>query len=79
VQWVPVGMTDQPAQDETDFPTRCEVCGTELETGMVGVEESDIGNEPALPSTTVMELFCPNPECPAHKPEARPGEQSPEQ
>ena len=51
-----------------DPPTHCEACGAALETGMVGIDESDIGNEPALPSTTVVEAFCPNPECSAHKP-----------
>lgn len=66
-------------QDETDFPTHCDVCGTQLETGMVGIHESEIGNEPALPATTVFEAFCPNPECPAHKPQARPADEQSEQ
>ena len=57
-----------------DPPTHCEACGTALETGMVGVDEADIGNEPSLPSTTVVEAFCPNPECSAHKPLARGGD-----
>ena len=65
-------MSEPPAEEETT-PTHCDVCGTALEKGMVGVRESEIGNEPALPATTVFETFCPNPECPAHKPQARPG------
>jgi NAD-dependent DNA ligase len=69
-------MSDQPTQDETEFPTHCDVCGTELETGIVGIDESDIGNEP-LPATTVFEAFCPNRECPAHKPQAHPAVQPP--
>lgn len=64
-------MSDEVPEQETEFPTHCEACGTALETGMVGIDEADIGNEPALPSTTVLEAFCPNPECPANKPEAR--------
>lgn len=67
-------MTDAhptPDQDTADVPTTCETCGTTLETGMVGVSDADIGDTPDLPATTVHEVFCPNPECPAHKPEAR--------
>jgi len=68
-------MSDEgPVAEPTDFPTHCDACGTALETGMVGIDEDDIGNEPSLPSTTVVESFCPNPECPAHKPQARPGQ-----
>lgn len=67
-------MTDDaqptPEQDTADVPTTCETCGTTLETGMVGVADADIGNTPQLPATTVVEAFCPNPECPAHKPSA---------
>jgi hypothetical protein len=70
-------MTEHAADEATDYPTHCDACGTALETGMVGIEEAQIGNEPALPSTTVMEMFCPNPECPAHKPQARSGEEPP--
>ena len=69
---VPVGMSDQVTADEIEFPTHCDACGTALETGMVGIGEGDIGNEPSLPSTTVVEAFCPNPDCPANKPQARP-------
>lgn len=69
-------MSDPTTEEETEFPTHCEVCGTALETGMVGVAESEIGNEPQLPSTTVVESFCPNPECSAHKPQARPADPS---
>ena len=65
-------MSDQ-VTNEPEFPTHCDACGTTLETGMVGVSDADIGNEPALPSTTVVESFCPNPECSAHKPEAPAG------
>lgn len=70
-------MTDDPSHTQTtpesipdtvDVPTTCETCGTTLETGMVGVAEADIGNTPHLPATTVVEAFCPNPDCPAHKP-----------
>lgn len=66
-------MSDQAPAEETEFPTHCEACGTALQTGMVGVDEADFGNEPQLPATTVVEAFCPNPECPAHKPQARGG------
>lgn len=70
-------MTEDPSRprttpdqvpDTVDVPTTCDTCGTTLETGMVGVAEADIGNTPDLPATTVVEAFCPNPDCPAHKP-----------
>lgn len=60
--------TPESIPDGADVPTTCETCGTTLETGMVGVAEADIGNTPDLPATTVFEVFCPNPDCPAHKP-----------
>lgn len=67
-------MTDDahpsPDHDTVDVPTTCETCGTTLETGMVGVSDADVGDTPDLPATTVHEVFCPNPDCPAHKPEA---------
>lgn len=69
--------TTESVPDTAEVPTTCETCGTALETGMVGVTEADIGNTPQLPATTVVEAFCPNPDCPAHKPSApdadRPG------
>lgn len=67
---VPARMTEDQLT-QTDPPTHCEACGTPLQTGMVGIDEADIGNEPALPSTTVVEAFCPNQECSANKPSAR--------
>lgn len=60
--------TPESVPEAAEVPTTCETCGTRLETGMVGIAEADIGNTPDLPSTTVVEVFCPNPDCPAHKP-----------
>lgn len=60
---------DVPDVQSADIPEHCETCGTRLETGMVEISESQIDNDPALPSTTVFEAFCPNPDCPAHKPQ----------
>jgi len=62
-------MSDQAQGDDVSFPTDCESCGTRLEQGMVGIRDVQIGNDPNLPATTVFELFCPNPACPARKPE----------
>ena len=70
-------MSDRVMDDVVEFPTDCEACGTRLESGMVGIPEASIGNEPALPSTTVFELFCPNTECDANKPQQHPAADAP--
>lgn len=64
--------TADSVPDTVEAPTHCETCGTTMETGLVGVAESDLGDSPHLPATTVVEVFCPNPDCPDRKPEHHP-------
>lgn len=60
-------MTTDSAEEQ-DWPTHCEHCGTELESGVVEVMP---GGDEEL-ATVVAQDFCPNGECPAKAPSLAP-------
>jgi hypothetical protein len=51
---------------EPEWPTHCELCGTELESGLVDVvPNSDSEHlQTGSPATVIAQDFCPNPDCP---------------
>jgi hypothetical protein len=58
-----------PAQGQDgdpDWPTHCEHCGTELQSGVVDViPDSDSEHrQTGSPATVIAQDFCPNPDCP---------------
>ena len=61
--------SDQPQVqgdgEDVEWPTHCEHCGTELESGVVDVvPDSDSEHlQTASPGTVVAQDFCPNPDC----------------
>lgn len=52
--------------DERAWPTHCEYCGTELESGVVDVvPDSDSEHlQTGSPATVIAQDFCPNANCP---------------
>jgi hypothetical protein len=66
-------MSEQPGQrqtqgqgEEREWPTHCEHCGRELESGVVDVvPNSDSEHlQTGSPATVIAQDFCPNPDCP---------------
>lgn len=59
-------MPDMPVDDQRPWPTHCEYCGTQLESGVVEViPDSDSEHlQSASPATVIAQDFCPNPDCP---------------
>ena len=61
---------DQPHvqgdDEDAEWPTHCEHCGTELQSGVVDVvPDSDSEHlQTGSPGTVVAQDFCPNPDCP---------------
>ena len=62
---VPDQLPDQVEPDQ-EWPTHCEHCGTELQSGVVHVvPDADSEHlQTASPATVVAQDFCPNPDCP---------------
>lgn len=65
-------MSEQPnpmrasEAEEQEWPTHCEYCGTQLQSGVVDVvPDSDSEHlQTASPATVIAQDFCPNPDCP---------------
>lgn len=55
--------------EPTDWPTHCEACGTELQRGTLDLDKTNADHPTMRPGEMVSEDFCPNPDCPAHKPQ----------
>ena len=51
-----------------EWPTHCEMCGTELQRGTVDMDETNADRPELRPGEMAMVDFCPNRDCPAHKP-----------
>lgn len=64
---------EQPMTPEDDaaheWPTHCEHCGTELQSGVVeAVPNADSEHlQTASPGAVVAQDFCPNPDCPGRR------------
>lgn len=58
-----------PSVDETEWPTHCEHCGTELESATVeALPSPDTEHrQTAPPGTVIAQDFCPNPDCPGRR------------
>ncbi len=55
----------QPSVDEQDWPTKCEHCGTELQTAHQGFNPSGSDDIAHGEMDEVVAVdFCPNPDCP---------------
>ena len=69
---------EQPPTPDADvdqeWPTHCEHCGTELQSGVVDVvPDSDSEHlQTGSPGTVVAQDFCPNPDCPGRDADAAP-------
>lgn len=61
---------DQGQDQEPEWPTHCELCGTELASGVVDVvPDSDSEHlQTGSPGTVITQDYCPNPDCPGKKP-----------
>lgn len=62
-------MTDDVAHDEVDWPTHCPVCGTELAQATIDLDKSNRDWKELQPGEMVVTDYCPNPDCPAKKPD----------
>lgn len=62
----------QPQDDQQEWPTHCEHCGTELESAVVDVApDSDSEHlQTGSPASVVAQDFCPNPDCPGRQADA---------
>ncbi len=59
----------QPHSEEPEWPTHCEHCGTELQSGVVdAMPDSDSEHlQTGSPGTVIAQDFCPNPDCPGRE------------
>lgn len=62
-------MTDDVARDEKDWPTHCPVCGTELASATIDMDKTNRDWKELQPGEMVVTDYCPNPDCPAKKPD----------
>lgn len=62
-------MTEDLARDETHWPTHCPECGTELASATIDLDRTNRDRVELQPGEMVAVDFCPNPDCPAHKPD----------
>ena len=51
-----------------DWPTKCPECGTELQQATVDLDKSNADRPELRPGEMAVVDFCPNPDCPSHKP-----------
>ncbi len=59
-------MSENPTQDETEWPRECPVCGTELQSHVTGVSPAATADSgEGVAGAVVAEDFCPNPDCPS--------------
>ena len=66
-------MTEDVAPDEQDWPTHCPVCGTELASATIDLDKSNRDRAELQPGEMVAVDYCPNPACPAEKPQGTEG------
>jgi hypothetical protein len=66
-------MTEDVARDEREWPTHCPVCGTELASATIDLDETNEDRAELQPGEMVAVDYCPNPDCPAKKPGASEG------
>jgi hypothetical protein len=72
-------MTHEDVPGETQWPTRCPVCGTELSTATIDFDETNRDRAELQPGEMVEVDYCPNPDCPSKRehpaPAADPGDE----
>ena len=56
------------ADENQDWPTHCDKCGTALQRGTVDMDRSNADHPVFRPGEMAATDFCPNPDCPANKP-----------
>ena len=62
-------QADQNGPDEPqEWPTTCPQCGTELQQATVDLDKSNADRPELRPGEMAVVDFCPNPDCPSHKP-----------
>lgn len=61
-------MTDVDQPTEASWPTHCPTCGTELESATVDFDSTNADRPEFRPGEMAAVDFCPNPDCPSHKP-----------
>jgi hypothetical protein len=66
-------MSDEAVAEETEWPTRCPVCGTELSSAVIDLDPTNENRAELQPGEMVAVDYCPNPDCPAKKGDAAPG------
>lgn len=62
-------MTDQATGNDQEWPTRCPVCGTELAQATIDMDAANRDRAELQPGEMVVTDYCPNPDCPANKPD----------
>jgi hypothetical protein len=60
-------MPDQEVGDGRHWPTRCPVCGTELQRATLDFDTTNENRAELNPGEMAEVDFCPNPECPARR------------
>lgn len=54
---------DEPTVDETNWPTTCAECGTELQRAVIDFDKSNENRQELNPGEMAAVDFCPNPDC----------------
>ncbi|MDP3966884.1 MAG: hypothetical protein Q8Q02_01280, partial [Nocardioides sp.] len=64
---------ETPSVDEHEWPTTCDLCGTELQSAVTGFAPGDTEGTTRGGSGEVLAVdFCPNRDCPGRVPDPEP-------
>ena len=54
--------------ERREWPTHCDACGTRLEQAVVDFDKTNADRPELRPGEMAAIDYCPNPDCPAHRP-----------
>ena len=61
-------MTETGTDLDPEWATHCDLCGTELKQATLDFDKTNADRPELRPGEMVAVDYCPNADCPAHKP-----------
>ena len=60
-------MSDHVEAEQTEWPTKCPECGTDLQSAVIDLDKGNEDRAELNPGEMVAVDFCPNSECPSNR------------